>query len=711
MTPQFRRKNLWLALGLGVLLMLLSYARIIGDSQSMQFREEVTETIFAHSMIGTRLMWNVLWYAVALTALHLAFGALSWAIGTISAGVSPQPDQQKNERLHLILWFALLTIAALAYNSAEFSRSSLGSPYARIMTLPIAGVPLGKGIAGLIVLGALGVLVAALVKSLRAGWRPYRNPRRFAVGVSAALLPFLFAGWTDTNRSHNDGSRVNVVLIGIDSLRLDIVDKGGPAGVAPHMREFLDGSVWFTDTMTPLARTFPSVTSILTGRQPHKTGAYMNLPPRDFIHEGDTLGRIFGRAGYHTTFAMDEARFANIDTSYGFDQAVTPTPGATEFLLSLFADTPVGNSVLNTRLGGWLFPYIHANRGAAATYDPDAFVGRLRREVNYGNPLFFATHLTLSHWPYNWSGAPLHGTKTDAVWPDYYVNVINRVDQQFTDIMSVLRDHGVLENAIVVLYSDHGESFGKQHEALVPDGDPLIKALAATPQWGHGSTVLTAHQYKVVLGMRAFGAAAGKLPVARRISAPVSLMDIAPTLVQLAAVQTDTPYDGQSLVPLMTQDSVPAQFVHRVRFTETEFTPVGVASPSGKVSASGIAEVARMYSIDPVTDRVEVRRENLQPMLGIRQYAAVGDEWMLVALPFRSEGLSHHFLVLPKAGGEPQLLIAAPAADAPEDLRRVWNAMQANFAGIVPSGAKLESVVAKTAVAHSGRRVTPDVTK
>ena len=143
--------------------------------------------------------------------------------------------------------------------------------------------------------------------------------------------------------------------------------------------------------------------------------------------------------------------------------------------MSLFADTPLSNSVMNSRLGSWMFPFIHANRGAAATYDPDTFVDRVEREVDFGNPLFFATHLTLSHWPYNWAGSPLPGPKTDAVWPDYYVNVINRVDQQFADLMEILRERGVLENAIVVLYSDHGESFGKSHEALVPDGDPLIR--------------------------------------------------------------------------------------------------------------------------------------------------------------------------------------------------------------------------------------------
>jgi hypothetical protein len=344
---QPRRRNLLLALAMGVLLMLLSYARIVGDSQSMAFREEVVETIFAGSIWGTTLMWNLIWYGVALTVLHLAFGAVCWGIGTLSATVFPRPDgnQQKNERQHIVLWFALLTIAVLALNSAQFGHSSLGSAYARIMMNPVAGVALGKWIGGIIGLLALGVVVAAIVKALRSGWRPYASPRRFGVGALAVVLLAGVVGWSSANHSHNDASRLNVILIGIDSLRIDIVSKGGPAGVAPHMREFLNDSVWFTDSMTPLARTFPSVMSILTGRQPHKTGAYMNLPPRDFVHEGDTLGRIFGRAGYRTVFAMDEARFANIDESYGFDQAITPKPGASEFLLSLFADTPLSNFV------------------------------------------------------------------------------------------------------------------------------------------------------------------------------------------------------------------------------------------------------------------------------------------------------------------------------------------------------------------------------
>ena len=75
-----------------------------------------------------------------------------------------------------------------------------------------------------------------------------------------------------------------------------------------------------TDAITPLARTFPSWVSMLTGRHPHTTGAYMNLLPRELIHAGHTLPQLLREHGYRTYYAIDETRFSNIDASYGFDR-------------------------------------------------------------------------------------------------------------------------------------------------------------------------------------------------------------------------------------------------------------------------------------------------------------------------------------------------------------------------------------------------------
>ena len=120
--------------------------------------------------------------------------------------------------------------------------------------------------------------------------------------------------------------------------------------MTPHLKEFMKGGVQFSNAITPLARTFPSMTTILTGRHPHNTGAVMNLLPRDMIKEGDTLGRIFKRAGYQTAYVTDEVRFSNIDETYGFDQMVSPPIGASEFIIP-GGRSPLSNAIVNTTLG------------------------------------------------------------------------------------------------------------------------------------------------------------------------------------------------------------------------------------------------------------------------------------------------------------------------------------------------------------------------
>jgi arylsulfatase A-like enzyme len=271
-------------------------------------------------------------------------------------------------------------------------------------------------------------------------------------------------------------AKPNVILIGLDSMRADLLDERISPHASPHIAAFMKSGVHFSNAMTPLARTYPSMMSMLTGRQPHRTGAVMNLLPRDLIDDSESLPRILARAGYKTAYATDETRFSNIDGSYGFSQVISPPIGVSDFTITKLADAPLTNLLVNTRLASWLFPNLHANRGAANTYDPDKFVARLDRELAADQPLFLTVHLTLAHWPYYWKGVAYQPKNTGEIprWPGYYLRTIKRVDQQFADVLAMLGKKGLLENAIVVVYSDHGESFNSPDEALVPDHDPLI---------------------------------------------------------------------------------------------------------------------------------------------------------------------------------------------------------------------------------------------
>ena len=159
--------------------------------------------------------------------------------------------------------------------------------------------------------------------------------------------------------------RPHVILLGIDSLRLDQLRRFGGTGVTKHLDRFLAEADIVRDTTTPVARTFPSWTAILTGRSPSVTGARFNLASREVVQANPTLGDVLREAGYRTIYSTDEVRFANFDETYGFDQVVTPPIGAADFVLGNYNELPLVSVVANSRLGQWLFPYSYANRGAA----------------------------------------------------------------------------------------------------------------------------------------------------------------------------------------------------------------------------------------------------------------------------------------------------------------------------------------------------------
>ncbi len=161
----------------------------------------------------------------------------------------------------------------------------------------------------------------------------------------------------------------------------------------------------------------------------------MNLLPRELIREGRTLPALLRDKGYRTVYAIDETRFSNVDASYGFDTAVTPPIGGSDFVLTWFSDTPLSNVVMNTRLGALLFPFQHANRAAFVTYDPDSFVRRVDRALDTRQPLFLALHLTLPHWPFEWADSALPNRGGGATYEAgirwKYLNAARRADQQF----------------------------------------------------------------------------------------------------------------------------------------------------------------------------------------------------------------------------------------------------------------------------------------
>ena len=666
-----RSDGLLLALGGGLALLLLSYFRSIWHIAPLLFHNSVVNSIDAGPLLGTALARNLGRFGATLLLLHLLYGLGCW-LAARAARVA-WPRSGLTTRHWVLVWLCAATITLLIANARYFPNSSLGEPYAQWARSRWLGIDPATV--------ALATFAAALALTLARAWHQAAPARRAltigtTAGASVVLAAVAINGFAHApiRYPRQVAAEPNLILIGVDSLRPDSVT---PA-TTPAIAEFLAGGVRFTDATTPIARTFPSWVSILTGNGPRRTGAVVNLAPRASVHVEGSLPGLLRAHGYYTAYAISETRFSNIDASYGFDTVVSPPLGASDFLIGWFGDAPLLNFLVNTDLGGAALPNLHGNRAAAATFEPAVFRRRFERELAHRAPLFLARHFMLPHWPYFWGDAPADRRPGPAGFAARYAAAVARSDQQFAMFMDLLRTRGVLDNAIVVVLSDHGETFGDPRESLLPLDEPRLRALGAVPNWGHGTSVLEPLQYHVVLGMRAYGAAAALIHRRGDVSAPVSLEDLAPTLLDLLGIAGPAT-DGRSLKPLLQgTPGAEATFADRIRVTETEFNPTGVIDAAGEVSSTGVAAASLYYELDPVSDRLEMRAEKLNQMVARRQFAAFGADEILAALPL-PDAQGFQLLVVQPRRGTFAWLDSPPSPRTDPQRARLWDALRARL--------------------------------
>lgn len=443
----------------------------------------------------------------------------------------------------------------------------------------------------------------------------------------------------------------NIIIIGIDSLRPDFLGFfGGQA--TPFIDHFLNQSVTFSEAVTPLARTFPSWVSVLTGNYPKKTGIRFNLAPQGMVDLSETLPAILQKQGYQTIFATDEARFSNIDTLFGFDRILTPPIGLNDFLLGTFNDFPLSNLVINSWLGKKLFPYSYANRPVYFTYDPDTFVHQLRQLIfqRYQKPLFMAVHFCLPHYPYLYDH--LNGNEY-SIRERYQASII-RVDKQVQDFYSLLQRGHFLDHAIVVLMSDHGEALELRGDRLTENAlfinhenekppkfyPPSLDDEEINQSAGHGTDVLGLSQYHSLLAIRQYG----RKPLSTKIvTGVVSLLDIKPTILALLHVKSFRT-DGQSLMGELSGIGTRERHL----FLESDYTPEAIRTVYPE-TRKAMLEGIDLFQIDPHSTRLTVKPLMAEMIINSKQYADIYRGWMLAFYP-ENQGKRMPILINLKTG-------------------------------------------------------------
>jgi len=584
-----------------------------------------------HLNIPANVVPGILYFVLVQLFLHGCFVFVTWlmakGIGAIfSCSVS------RTETLGICLWFAGILLILLA-NQYYFPNSKFAQLSSFIFPTAILLILLRI---------MLGVWISAFIVALIGMLLQF--PRRVGLSLGiAGVLSLVVSYWpTSPILDGATATKPNIILIGVDSLRPDFLGYYGSVKQTPHLDEFLTHSTVFAEALTPLARTFPAWVSILSGKYPKHTGVRFNLPTVNNARWDNTLPAILKSKGYQTIFSTDETRFSNIDQQYGFDQTLTPPMGFNDFLLGNLNDFPLANLAVNTKIGKYLFPHSYANRPVFITYNPDTFLEYIQPTLmkSRQQPLFLAIHFCLPHFPYFWGK---HSAEDKSI-NNYYAS-IKRVDKQFNDFLELLKKSQLLNHAIVVILSDHGEAIELPGDRVteaalfVPGADNTNKTLphfyppsfdfeTINQSAGHGTDVLGLSQYHIVLAFRTFGVEANQ--AGDRLER-VSLLDIKPTILDFLNMKEASAYDGHSLKSFILgreERALPDQHF----FYESDFSPQAVRSvhpETRKLLFAGID----YFQIDPSNGRIQVKKSMEKLILSSKQFADSYKEWVLALYP------------------------------------------------------------------------------
>lgn len=427
----------------------------------------------------------------------------------------------------------------------------------------------------------------------------------WAILLVAPLDPAFLLHGILSSRGSTRNQGPNVIMIGLDSLNpLHTGYRGYPLPLTPNLDAFLRENTVFGNCYTPIARTFPSWYSILTGQYPVKNGVRLNLQKRTHIKSAPLcIGHVLREKGYTTVHFTDEVRFSNITAAEGFDILKHPVMGIKDFLFGTFHDFGLTNVFFNNPLGYGLFPFLRFNRAVFHLYDGRYFINDLVTTLHglrARERFFLAVHLCIGHWPY-FHASPRVFPYRPGAEPSLalYDSALSIADEQLGRILRSLKASGLYENSIIIVLSDHGESAD-----------------------GHGSDLRDSQQNRVLLAWKPAGPA-----VHRDIGRLVRTIDIAPTVFDLLGAGTGgRDFDGVSLRPWIEGTSGPAS--EDSVFMETEFsldTPGGV----GIALQSMIEQGAKFYEFDR-TGLITVRDDYYDVLIRRRNRAILTPDWKLI---------------------------------------------------------------------------------
>jgi len=323
----------------------------------------------------------------------------------------------------------------------------------------------------------------------------------------------------------------NIVFFGIDSLRADHMScYGYPRLTTPHIDRFAQGGTLFERTYSPYIPTTSAYSSMLTGMDLFTTQVVALRHKGPLRAEVKTLPEILREEGYNTTCVG----FTNNPASRGFDQYLdyagwgSWNEGRSPKAENLNAVALPELDRLARRREPFLLFLRHMD--PHAPYLPPAPFERMFYHGDECDPKNRSMEPVMAFKPFRdffASWMPPGITDKDYVIAQYD-GAVAYMDSSIRAIFTALEALDILDETIVVINSDHGETL-YDHECYFDH---------------HGLYDQTLH-VPLILHYP------GYVPAGRRVAGFNRHQDLVPTLLELAGIETDIRFDGRSLLPLV----------------------------------------------------------------------------------------------------------------------------------------------------------------
>ena len=362
-----------------------------------------------------------------------------------------------------------------------------------------------------------------------------------------------------------DVNKPNILLVMADQMTPFMLEACGyPAAKTRHMSALAERGISFTNAYTPSPICVPARSCFMTGLHTSTTGCYDNGDPyHSFI---PTFAHYLTNAGYETVLA-GKMHFIGADQLHGFQRRLNTDIYPSGFIWSYpLLDENDPEAMAFDFAPQYQAQNIGAGWSTELQYDEETQFRSLEylRHAPADRPFMLTVSFTNPHPPYKvprkyWEmykdadlPLPHYPADMDERYSDFdrafirwygldrkdirapghliamrrgFAALAHYVDDKLGELLEVLDEQGLRDNTIVIVTSDHGEMLGEKgliQKRSLYEWSARIPLIVDYP--GAGSA---------------------------RVDTPVSLIDLPPTLLDIAGVEPVRAMEGRSLLPAL----------------------------------------------------------------------------------------------------------------------------------------------------------------